>query len=59
MFGFNFELLEENNYLDYNQLQIKTLELLNENQNIALHVRFKNILIDEFQDIDSVQMRIC
>ncbi|WP_368660164.1 UvrD-helicase domain-containing protein [Methanosphaera sp.] len=59
MFGFNFELLEENNYPDYNQLQIKTLELLNENQNIALHDRFKNILIDEFQDIDSVQMRIC
>jgi len=52
------ELLEENNYLDYNQLQIKTLELLKENPNIALNSRFKNILIDEFQDTDPIQMRI-
>lgn len=52
------DLLEENNYLDYNQLQIKTLELLNENPDIALNSRFKNILIDEFQDTDPVQIRI-
>lgn len=52
------ELLEENNYLDYNLLQIKALELLNENPDIALDSRFKNILIDEFQDTDPVQMRI-
>lgn len=52
------ELLEENNYLDYNLLQIKTLELLEDNPDIALDSRFKNILIDEFQDTDPVQMRI-
>lgn len=52
------DLLEENNYLDYNQLQIKTLELLEENPDIALNSRFKNILIDEFQDTDPIQMRI-
>lgn len=48
------ELLEEKGFIDFNQLQIKTLDYLSENPQTV----FKNILVDEFQDTDPVQMKI-
>ena len=48
------ELLEKCNDTDFGHMQIKALEILKENP----ETRFKNILIDEFQDTDPVQMVI-
>jgi len=52
------EILEENNYMDFTLLQTKLLKLLDEDNTIAENSRFKNILIDEFQDTDPTQMKI-
>ena len=52
------EILEENNYMDFTLLQTKLLNLLDEDDTIAQNSRFKNILIDEFQDTDPTQMKI-
>lgn len=52
------KLLEENNYMDFTLMQKKLLELLDNDPSIAKNSRFKNILIDEFQDTDPIQMRI-
>lgn len=51
------ELLEEEGAIDYNQLQIKAKELL-EDKEVLDNLRYKNILIDEFQDTDPIQMGI-
>lgn len=51
------ELLEEEGYLDYNFLQIKALDLI-KNPKIREKLKFKNILIDEFQDTDPIQLQI-
>jgi len=51
------ELLEEEGYCDFNLLQIKAMELLKKEE-VRRDLRFKNILIDEFQDTDPVQMEI-
>ena len=48
------ELLEKENAIDYNQMQIKALEKMNE----GYLPDYTNILIDEFQDTDPVQMEI-
>lgn len=48
------ELLETENAIDYNQMQIKALEKMNE----GYMPPYTNILIDEFQDTDPVQMDI-
>lgn len=48
------ELLDENNYVDYNTLQFKTLEELKEDSNHP----YKVIFVDEFQDTDPLQFRI-
>lgn len=48
------ELLEEKGFIDFAQMQIKTLEYLSENP----ETHYKNILVDEFQDTDPVQMKI-
>lgn len=47
-------LLKANHAIDYGQLQIQTLEFLQENPETI----YKNILVDEFQDTDPVQMSI-
>ncbi|MCH8287497.1 MAG: UvrD-helicase domain-containing protein [Candidatus Marinimicrobia bacterium] len=46
--------------LDYNGLLHKTMTLLREKRNIADHYRmkFKQVLVDEFQDTDDLQMEI-
>ena len=48
------ELLDEKGFIDFNQLQIKTLDYLSKNPQTI----YKNILVDEFQDTDPVQMKI-
>ena len=48
------ELLERENTVDFNQMQYKALETMNEGK----MPDFTNILIDEFQDTDPVQMEI-
>ena len=48
------ELLDEIHAIDYGQMQIKALELLEKDND----VEFTNILVDEFQDTDPVQMAI-
>lgn len=48
------ELLEEVHAIDYNQMQIKALELLERDND----VQYTNVLIDEFQDTDPIQMKI-
>lgn len=48
------ELLEKENSIDYNQMQIKSLEKMNE----GYMPPYINILIDEFQDTDPIQMEI-
>lgn len=48
------KLLDENNYVDYDTLQLKTLKELEKDSN----TRFKTIFVDEFQDTDPLQFRI-
>ena len=51
-------LLEKENYIDFSLIQTKALELLETNPDLVNELKFKNILIDEFQDTDPVQMKI-
>ena len=48
------ELLERENSIDYNQMQIRALEIMNG----GYMPKYTNILIDEFQDTDPVQMEL-
>ena len=48
------ELLEEKGFIDFAQMQIKTLDYLIKNP----ETNYKSILVDEFQDTDPVQMKI-
>ncbi len=48
------EFLDENNYVDYDTLQLKTLKYLEKDPK----TQFKAVLIDEFQDTDPLQSRI-
>ena len=47
-------LLDENNYIDYGNLQLKTLDELKEDSEHP----YKVIFVDEFQDTDPLQFRI-
>ena len=47
-------LLERENAVDFNQMQFKALEKMND----GYMPKYTNILIDEFQDTDPVQMEI-
>ena len=49
------ELLEEENSYDFNYLQVKVRDIIVDDEGIAENSRFKNILIDEYQDIDPIQ----
>lgn len=48
------ELLDEVHAIDFNQMQIKALELLERSND----VEYTNVLVDEFQDTDPIQMKI-
>ena len=51
------ELMEREHVCDQNYLLIKALEILKKKDNLK-SLRYRNILIDEFQDTDAVQMQI-
>ena len=48
------ELLDEYNFVDYDTLQLKTLEELNNDA----ETKYKTIFVDEFQDTDPLQYEI-
>lgn len=48
------DLLEKENAIDFNQMQIKALNILEE----GYMPDYTNVLVDEFQDTDPVQMEI-
>jgi DNA helicase II / ATP-dependent DNA helicase PcrA len=52
--------LRENQLLDFDDLLIYTLELLEEHANVRDHYQtyFEHILVDEFQDTDTIQYKI-
>ncbi len=47
-------------YLDFNDLLLKTLSLLNKDPSIKKHYqdRFRHVLVDEFQDVNSLQVKL-
>ncbi len=49
------KLLEQENVYDFNYLQVKVRDIITEDESIVENSRFKNILIDEYQDIDPIQ----
>ncbi|MFC1729797.1 ATP-dependent helicase [candidate division KSB1 bacterium] len=54
------ELLEQNSYLDFSDLQYKIIELLEKRPNILKHLQkaYQYILVDEYQDTNIAQNRI-
>ncbi len=54
------QILKENSYLDFDDLLIKTLDLLKNNQNVLSYYQeyYKYILVDEFQDTNLIQYEI-
>ena len=51
------ELMESEHVCDQNYLLIKALEILSDEDKLN-QVRYRNVLIDEFQDTDAIQMQI-
>ena len=52
------QFLNDETLIDYALLQTRALELLESTPNMVSELKYKNILIDEFQDTDPVQMKI-
>jgi len=50
--------LKEENTIDFAFIQRNALDLLENNPELARNLKYKNILVDEFQDTDPVQMKI-
>lgn len=57
--GYNEYCLNKS-YLDFDDLIIQTIKLLTQNHEIrkAYHERFKFILVDEFQDVNNLQVKL-
>jgi len=55
-----FDYCDEKHILDYNDLLIKTLELLENNPDICkkLNETYKYIIVDEYQDTNKIEARI-
>ena len=55
------KLLKENNSVDFDDLLLKPVELFKKNPEILEHYqeRFKYILVDEYQDTNSIQYELC
>lgn len=55
------KLLKDNNSVDFDDLLLKTVELLKKNKIILekYQERFKYILVDEYQDTNSIQYELC
>jgi len=54
------EILAENNLIDFSSIQSLTLELLENNASVLseLHSKIKYLMIDEYQDTNTIQERI-
>lgn len=55
------EVLRKTNSLDFDDLMLKTIDILKDEQNgvaASMHKRIKHILVDEFQDINDVQFHL-
>lgn len=54
------KLLHDNHVYDYNDLQLELIKLLQKNKKLKqkYQSRFKHILVDEYQDINSIQDKI-
>ncbi|MCL2116272.1 MAG: ATP-dependent helicase, partial [Methanobrevibacter sp.] len=52
------DLLKDYNVIDFGFIQRNTLDLLENNPELVANLKYKNILVDEFQDTDPVQMKI-
>jgi DNA helicase IV len=57
--GYNEYCLNKS-YLDFDDLIVQTIKLLEQNHEIrkAYHDRYKFILVDEFQDVNSLQVKL-
>ncbi len=55
------KLLKENNSVDFDDLLLKPVELFRNNKEILEHYqdRFRYILVDEYQDTNSIQYELC
>ena len=55
------KLLKENNSVDFDDLLLKPVELFKKSPEILEHYqeRFKYILVDEYQDTNSIQYELC
>ncbi len=55
------KLLKENNSVDFDDLLLKPVELFKKNKEILekYQERFKYILVDEYQDTNSIQYELC
>ena len=55
------KLLKENNSVDFDDLLLKPVELFKKNSEILekYQTRFKYILVDEYQDTNSIQYEMC
>ena len=55
------KLLKENNSVDFDDLLLKPVELFKKNSEILekYQTRFKYILVDEYQDTNSIQYELC
>lgn len=54
------QLKQENGYIDFNDMKVKLLDAIHNDQNTLMHLRqqmskYQQIYIDEFQDIDPLQ----
>lgn len=54
------KILKQNNSMDFNDLILNTLILLNQNENVLFQLKrqFKYFLVDEFQDTNTVQYEL-
>ena len=59
-YDFYQEEKQKQNYLDFNDLILRTYNLLKSNKGVRKHYRtkFKYIMVDEFQDTDSLQYKL-
>jgi DNA helicase-2/ATP-dependent DNA helicase PcrA len=55
------KLLKENNSVDFDDLLLKPVELFKKNNEVLNHYqeRFRYILVDEYQDTNSIQYELC
>ena len=60
VYGIYEKICQKENLADFSELILRTVELLQNNEGVRglLHQRFKQILVDEFQDTNQLQFRL-